>query len=218
MTVEARFDKHVENISAAKLKSGRFLVFEGIDGAGKSTVANLVADRIQNTGAEVILTAEPTATWLGEAVRRANHEDLSPFAESLLYIADRAEHTLQIQRWLADGKWVICDRYVGSTLAYQSVTLRPLVGAKALGWLKAVNEPLIIRPSQTFLLQIEPEAAMARLSGRSSKEKFEKLEFLRNVDAAYTLLAQEDPSYLTIDASQPLDSLVDAVMSAIIGL
>jgi dTMP kinase len=215
MSTEARCEKLTGALSTAKAHGGRFLVFEGIDGAGKSTVSKMVAERLKGMGKAVVHTAEPTSSWLGEAVHRSNKEDVGPFAESLLYIADRAEHTLQIRNWLAEGMWVVCDRYVGSTLAYQSVTLRPCLGAKAMGWLRAVNEPLIIQPSRTFLLRIDPETAMARLSVRSSTEKFEKLEFLRNVDAAYTRIANEDPTYLVVDASLPLESVVDLVMSSI---
>ncbi len=190
---------------------GRFFVFEGIDGSGKSTVSKLFAERLAKSGRTVEWTAEPTSGWIGEQVRRANKEARSDFAETLLYVADRAEHTAQIRAWLEEGRDVVCDRYEGSTLAYQSVTLRPHLGPKALEWLRAINAPFILHPEVTFLLRIDPEKAMGRVSKRGETEKFEKIDFLRKVAAMYDRLAVEDLSYVIIDASRSLDEVVDTV-------
>jgi len=89
---------------------GRFFVFEGIDGSGKSTVARTMHDRLLAKGRRAVLTAEPTDSWVGDMVRRGNAEAASPFTETLLYVADRAEHTAQIERWVSEGQWVVCDR------------------------------------------------------------------------------------------------------------
>ena len=193
---------------------GRFLVFEGIDGSGKSTVARMMYERMNAAGRPSILTAEPTDSWVGDMVRRGNREAASPFTETLLYVADRAEHTAHIERWLNDGKHVVCDRYVGSTLAYQAVTLRPHLGDPAREWLRSVNAPFILRPDVTFLLLLDPELAMERLGSRPGREKFEKLDFLRGVDEEYRRLAEID-GYVVIDASRPLDEVVEAVWNII---
>lgn len=209
MTVDAPPE---EGVAVGTLThQGRFFVFEGIDGSGKSTVARLMAERLEREGRPTVHTAEPTDSWVGDMVRRGNAEAASPFTETLLYIADRAEHTAQIDRWLTDGKYVVCDRYVGSTLAYQGVTLRPYLAGKAVEWLKAINAPFTIRPTITFLLLLEPEAAMARLGSRPGREKFERLDFLRKVDALYRQLAREDPSYIVIDASLALEEVAATV-------
>ena len=211
-------EPRAERLSVSEVESGirgRFFVFEGIDGSGKSTVSKLFAERLAGAGRKVEWTAEPTTSWIGEQVRRSNKEANSDFAETLLYMADRAEHTAQISKWLADGRSIVCDRYVGSTLAYQSVTLRNHLGSRALEWLKMVNEPFIVRPDATFLLRIDPQAAMDRMAGRKEREKFEKLEFLRKVAAMYDRLAEEDPTYVVVDASLPLDEVVDRVWSSI---
>jgi dTMP kinase len=197
-------------------QAGRFFVFEGIDGSGKSTVSKLFAERLANSGRQVEWTAEPTSGWLGEQVRRANKDAHSDFAETLLYIADRAEHSAQIRAWLDDGRDVVCDRYEGSTLAYQSVTLRPHLGPKALEWLRAVNAPFVLHPDVTFLLRIDPEKAMGRVSQRGETEKFEKIGFLRKVAAMYDRLAVEDLSYIVIDASKPLDEVVDSTWASLL--
>ncbi|MDW5561887.1 MAG: dTMP kinase [Methanomassiliicoccus sp.] len=192
-------------------QTGRLYVFEGIDGSGKSTVSKLFAERLARTGRAVEWTAEPTSGWIGQQVRRANKEAHSDFAETLLYIADRAEHSAQIRAWLEDGRDVVCDRYEGSTLAYQSVTLRPHLGPKALEWLRTVNAPFVLHPDATFLLRIDPESAMQRVSTRGETEKFEKIDFLRKVSSMYDRLAVEDLSYIIIDASKGLEEVVDTV-------
>lgn len=189
--------------------TGKFYVFEGIDGSGKSTVSKHFAERLRDSGRRVEWTAEPTNGWIGEQVRRANREAHSPFAETLLYVADRAEHTNQIRTWLSEGKDVVCDRYEGSTLAYQSVTLRPYLGPKALEWLRSINAPFVLHPDATFLLRIDPELAMRRVNRRRGTEKFEKAEFLRKVAAMYDRLSLEDLSYIVIDATLPMDEVVD---------
>jgi dTMP kinase len=200
---------------AAAGQSGRFFVFEGIDGSGKSTIASAFADRLEADGRRVVRTAEPTPTWLGEQVRRGNREARSDFAEMFLYVADRAEHSVRIAEWLKAGNTVVCDRYVGSTLAYQSVTLRPFLGGKALEWLKLVNDPVIVRPDVTVLLRIEPETAIERIAGRAEREKFEHVELLRKVASMYDRLAAEDPTYLVVDAGAPLDEVLEEVWEQI---
>lgn len=195
--------------------SGRFFVFEGIDGSGKSTVSRSFAERLIGRGLTVELTAEPTDSWLGDQVRRGNKEARNDFTETLLYLADRAEHTALIKGWLADGRVVVCDRYVGSTLAYQGVTLRPHLGSRTLEWLMMVNEPITIRPDVTFLLRIDPQKALDRLVDRRDKEKFERLPFLRKVAAMYDRLSEEDPSYVVVDAGRPLDEVVETVWSLV---
>jgi len=195
-------------------RAGRFFVFEGIDGSGKTTVSKLFAERLAEAGRMVEWTAEPTSGWIGEQVRRANKEARSDFAETLLYIADRAEHTAQIRAWLEEGRDVVCDRYEGSTLAYQSVTLRPHLGPKALEWLRTVNAPFVLHPNVTFLLRMDPEKAMSRVSTRGGTEKFERIGFLRKVATMYDRLAVEDPSYVVVDASRSLDEVVEKVWAS----
>lgn len=195
--------------------SGRFFVFEGIDGSGKSTISRAFADRLEADGKNVARTAEPTPTWLGEQVRRGNREARSEFAEMFLYVADRAEHSVRIVEWLKAGRSVVCDRYVGSTLAYQSVTLRPYLGGRALEWLRMVNDPIVVRPDVTVLLRIQPEAAVERIAGRGEREKFEHVEFLRKVASVYDRLAAEDPTYLVVDAMASREEVLEQVWERI---
>jgi dTMP kinase len=199
-------------LSAEAKEAGRFYVFEGIDGGGKSTVARMLRDQLEATfERETVLTAEPSGSWLGDCVRRSNNEDISEFAEALLFMADRAQHTQEISRAVEEGKIVLCDRYYVSTLAYQGVTLEHLVPDPVL-WLRAVNAPIIRMPDITFYFFIEPEKAMERMLERDEKSKFEKLGFLKKVAAIYEEMSLSDPSAQVIDASRPLEEVFADVL------
>jgi dTMP kinase len=175
----------------------------------------MLNDKLTSTfGKDTVLTAEPTGSWIGECVRRANKEDVGDFAEALLFMADRAQHTLEISRAVEEGKIVICDRYYVSTLAYQSVTLERLVPDPVL-WLRAVNAPIIRRPDITFYFMIEPERAMKRMKDRDEKSKFEKIGFLKKVASIYEEMSLSDPSAHVIDASRPLDEVFAEVLRAV---
>jgi dTMP kinase len=205
----------VAHLSVAAKVTGRFFVFEGIDGGGKSTIAKMLNDKLLTSfGRDTVLTAEPSGSWIGDCVRRANKEDINDFAEALLFMADRAQHTQEIARSVEQGKIVICDRYYISTLAYQGVTLERLVPDAVL-WLRAVNAPIIRRPDITFYFLIEPERAMERMKDRDEKSKFEKLGFLRKVATIYQEMSASDPSAYVIDASQPLDDVFAEVLRAV---
>lgn len=201
---------------AAKGKPGKFYVFEGIDGSGKTTVSRRLFERIsQESRREVLLTAEPTDCWLGDSVRRSYDEDVSPFTEALLFMADRATHTERIKEWLSNNIVVLCDRYNASTLAYQGAILRKRMGEGALDWLRTVSKHVILQPDITFLFSLSPETALERLDDRDDRTKFERLGYLMEVDEIYRQLAEEDPTFFVVDASAPLNEVVDEVLMAI---
>lgn len=205
----------VAHLSAAAKVTGRFFVFEGIDGGGKSTIARMLNDQLVTSfGRDTVLTAEPSGSWIGDCVRKANKEDVNDFAEALLFMADRAQHTQEIARSVEEGKVVICDRYYISTLAYQGVTLERLVPDAVL-WLRAVNAPIIRRPDITFYFMIEPETAMKRMKARDEMSKFEKLDFLKKVASIYEEMSVSDPSAHIIDASMPVEDVFAEVLKAV---
>jgi dTMP kinase len=205
------------SVAIAEVKRGIFVVFEGIDGSGKSTAAKGVFDLLsQEMPGRVVLTAEPTDTWIGDAVRRANREEVDNAAEALLFVADRAEHTERIRGWLAEGKVVLCDRYYLSTVAYQGAALRRAMGARrAIEWLKAMNDPIIVHPDLTLLFTLGVQKAMERLEARPGRTKFEQLEYLLDVDLIYRSSIMDDPSAHTIDASKPIEEVVGAALRVI---
>lgn len=204
--------------TASSAARGLFVVFEGIDGSGKSTVAHGVFDALsREMPGRVVLTSEPTDTWLGECVRRANSQGTDEFAEALLFMADRAQHGQQIKAWLEQGMIVLSDRYFSSTLAYQGALLKNRMGGTkaALEWLKEVNRPIVVQPDLTLLLTVKVNVAVDRLSSRGSKTKFEDLDYLHDVDLIYRSLAMEDPSFFTLDASKPEAEVVRQALQVV---
>ncbi|MBU0685301.1 MAG: dTMP kinase [Thermoplasmatota archaeon] len=190
-----------------------FVVFEGIDGCGKSSVARLVAERI---GKRAVLTREPTESWIGKAVRKGDKHKVSPYTDALLFMADRAQHSIWISEQLKKGKLVLSDRYYHSTVAYQAAYLKDKFDGDAFKWLLEANERISLHPELTVLLVISPESALERIRGTRSKlSRFEKLDFLREVHSNYLKLARQDRSIVKVDAKKDLGSVVEKVLQEI---
>jgi len=188
------------------MAKGKLITFEGIDGSGKTTVAKRVTQDLKEKGYKAIYTYEPTDTWLGDAVKSSYEKDVNPFTEMLLFLADRATHTLQIREWLDNGSIVICDRYADSTYAYQAVALKDeLVGLdmEPVDWLIEISRPFVIEPDLTVLLVVEPSAALKRIKRKATK--FERERFLEDVQKVYLELAERDSRFTIIDASKSLN-------------
>lgn len=196
------------------MSEGVFIVLEGIDGTGKSTLSKRLKAWLQERGREVVLTAEPTDDWLGKAVRRANDEDLDPRTESLLFTADRCQHTLRIVDMLNQGKVVICDRYYGSTVAYQGAALEKDMGDNAVSWLLNLNGPVVRHPDVTVLLTSDPKIAMRRVGDRGELSKFEREEYLSKVQDNYLTLAKES-GWTVIDSNGDLKEVLETVKKAV---
>jgi dTMP kinase len=184
-----------------------FITFEGLDGSGKSTQAELLADALRGEGRDVVLTREPGGTELGERIRELllYSGDVSPWAEATLFAAARAELVDRvIAPAIAAGKDVVCDRYIDSSLVYQGIA-RDLGVARILELnLHATGGVL---PDRTFLVLVDPEVARARTSPSDRIER-EGDEFARTVDEAYRGLAEMFPNRIvTVDGSQPAADL-----------
>ena len=195
-----------------------FITFEGIDGCGKSTVARLIAERLKEQGKNVELTIEPTKTWLGEAVRRSYTEEIHPYTEAFLFLADRATHTDWIKEKISQGSIVISDRYSDSTVAYQAALFHQKLGGSMpeyVKWLQEVSQPVIINPDLTLLLDIEPEVSLSRLTDRAEMEKFETLENLKLVRENYLAIAKDSPQIKIIDSSKSLEEVVEEALEII---
>jgi dTMP kinase len=198
-----------------------FITFEGIDGCGKSTVASIIAERLKEQGKKVELTLEPTKTWLGEAVRRSYTEEINPYTEAFLFLADRATHTDWIKEKMSQGNIVISDRYSDSTVAYQAAQFHQKLGGPVpeyLKWLQETSQPVIIIPNLTLLFDIDPEVSLARLTGRAEMEKFETLENLKLVRENYLAIAKDSPHFKIIDSSKSLEEVTQEVWNIIQGL
>jgi dTMP kinase len=181
-----------------------FITFEGLDGSGKSTQAELLAEAVRGTGREVVATREPGGTPLGEQVRELllRGDEISPWAEAALFTAARAELVDRvIAPALDSGALVICDRYLDSSLAYQGV-------ARGLGVDRVLELNLTaIRgqlPDRTFLLEIDPDAAARRVGQEGDRIEQEDERFRRQVANAYRLLAETFPQRIeVVDGNRP---------------
>ncbi len=180
------------------MKKGLFVVIEGIDGSGKGTQSGLLHKWMTDEGFEAILTGEPTDSETGRLIREGLKKgSLDPVTEALLFSADRRGHTKEIESELAAGKIVVCDRYLGSSLAYQ--------GAHGLdmGWIEEINN-FALKPDLLIILDISAEAAIKRVNSRGGKtDYFEKIEFLKRVRNNY--LSQ--PSGVVVDASKSVENV-----------
>ncbi len=185
--------------------AAKFITFEGIDGSGKSTVVRAVSEGLQNSGHDVVLTTEPTKTWLGKAVKRSYVEDVSPFTEALLFLADRATHSERIRRWIDEGKVVLSDRYCDSTYAYQAARLKGML-EDPLDWLQRLSAPFVVTPDLTILLDVAPRTGLRRIESRKRMTHFERESFLKEVRKNYLALAKLG-RFSVLDASRPLKEI-----------
>jgi dTMP kinase len=188
-----------------------YVAFEGIEGAGKSTVAGRVGSRLERDGHRVLRVREPGGTTVGESIRSIllSHElEPAPWTEALLFAAARAQLASAIIGPALDaGTWVLSDRSVYSSLAYQGA-------ARALGIdaVRSVNEPglLGVWPSLVILLAVDPAEGLARQSV-GDRIGDEGVEFQRAVADGFAGVAASDPGrFVIIDAAAPLDEVVDA--------
>ena len=177
-----------------------FVSFEGLDGCGKTTQARLLARALEETGVDVVLTREPGGTPLGEQIRDLvlHGDHVAPWAEAALYAAARAQHVEELIRpALARGATVVCDRYVDSSVAYQGAG-RELGVEEVLALnLTAVGGLL---PDLTFLVEIDVDAALARIGDKGDRIERAEAEFWPRVAEAYRALAARFPErYFVID-------------------
>jgi dTMP kinase len=182
-----------------------FVTFEGIDGSGKSTISKLVYKKLKSNGYKVVLTYEPTDTWVGKQVQKCIETNTDPFVTAFTFIADRIQHGKQIQKWLDEGKTVLCDRYAESTYAYQGAQMENMID-NPIKWLKELSKDRIPTPDRTFVFIIEPKDSLARIQHRDNLIPFERSAFLRKVHKNYLKLAV-GKRFMKIDAIKTKEEL-----------
>ena len=201
---------------------GRFIVFEGIDGAGKTTQINLLAKYLSEQGRAVYCTAEPTETVSGGLLRDAlsgvSRRTVCEMAA--MFVFDRINHNVNpvngIQKMLADGFDVICDRYYYSSLAYQGSGTDP-------EWVSNMNLncPEIMRPDVCIFLDLTPEQSMARINrGRATQEIYENEEKLTQVrNQFYRVFEQlrERDNIQIVDAYRSVEEIHQDIVALVTG-
>ena len=199
------------------------VTIEGLDGAGKTTLAQGLLERLAGRGVDAVLLREPGGVELSERVRALVKDPslpVAPRAEALLYAGARAQLVAErLEPLLADGRWVLLDRFVDSSLAYQGA-------GRALGVdaVRAINAFATagLAPDRTLLLRIDPAAGRARAEGRG--EAPDRLEregaaFFTAIAAAYDELAAAEPQRIRVlDATLPEAALADAALAALADL
>lgn len=204
------------------MSTGRFIAFEGGEGAGKSTQTQLLAEALRSRGLEVVTTREPGGTPGAEAIRALllgiAGEGWNPRAEALLFAAARSDHAERlIIPALARGAWVICDRFVDSSRAYQG-------GGGGLGDAEVMELHRIgsggLLPDLTMLIEVSPAVAQARLDARDGGEVDRiggrSAEFHARVAAAFDRFASAEPGrFARIDGNGSAESIHMAVLTAL---
>ena len=199
-----------------------FITFEGGEGSGKSSALRLLDEKLRAEGFQTVLTREPGGTPIAEQIRNVildrGNTAMDARTEALLYAASRRQHLVE-KVWPAikEGKLVLCDRYLDSSLAYQG-------GARGLGIDEVLNVNLFATegtyPDLTLLFDIEPELGLERIAKNAQREvnrlDLEKIEFHRGVRATFLSLAKRYPErFVVLDASKSLEEVVEDAYKAI---
>lgn len=193
------------------MSRGRFITLEGMDGAGKTTHLEWLRERLQASGIPLKVTREPGGTSLGESLRQLllnTEEPRQPESEALLMFAARSEHIARvIAPALAEGQWVLCDRFTDATYAYQS-------GGSGMDWSRIAElERWVqgdLQPDLTLYFDLAPEIGKSRSRAAREPDRFEReqLDFYARVRAAYLRRAQEHPQRIrVIDASRSISEI-----------
>jgi dTMP kinase len=203
---------------------GRFITFEGGEGSGKSTQAGILANRLSRAGRPVFATREPGGSPAAEEIREALLSgkvwQFGPLAEAIMFSVARADHIdYAIKDALQQGRWVVCDRFIDSTRAYQGVT-----AGVPRGLISALERLTVgaLSPDVTFILDIPAEDGLARAQERAEGAELDRFEgqqlmLHERVRRAFLDIAEEEPARcVVVDASQPEAMVAEDVWEAVL--
>lgn len=190
---------------------GVFITIEGPDGSGKTTQIQKIRQLLEEHGERAIITREPGGTVISEKIRDLildnNNKEMTAVTEALLYAAARAQHVAEVIKPALDrGEWVICDRFVDSSIAYQGY-------GRDLGstCVRGINEHAVMgcKPDITFLLKVDPGVGKDRIKEEThDRIEQETMEFHNKVFFGYGALEKEEPNRIIgIDASKSIDEI-----------
>jgi dTMP kinase len=192
---------NIQSTPSVRLPHGLFVTFEGIDGSGKSTQMQLCAKTLEAQGYSVVLTRNPGGTEFGQELREIllhSTKPVSPISELLLFIADRAQHMDEVVfPALAQGKIILCDRHMDSTLAYQGYGRSlPLETIQTLNQIAIQTR----KPDITFLLDGPPDVLAQRVTQRGKADRLEGevQDFHIRVRRGYLALAEAEPERIQV--------------------
>ncbi len=198
--------------------SGRFISLEGVDGSGKSTQTTLLADALRAQGRSVVITREPGGTPAGEAIRDVllgHRIDMDPLTEAYLFAASRAQHVREfIRPALEAGMWVVCDRFIDSSLAYQGV-------GRGLGidtvW--QINERAVdgCLPDLAIVIDVPPSVSAERASGPGDRIESEGIALQQAVAAGYRDLSIQFADRVSLVPGIGTPDQVHAAVMAVVG-
>ena len=202
--------------SNAVTSKGLFISFEGVEGAGKTTNIQYIAEKIKAAGHKILLTREPGGTELSEAIRELliskDYPEMHVDTELLLMFAARSEHlNKKIIPAINAGKWVLCDRFTDATFAYQG-------GGRGISETTiSTLENLVqgsLRPDYTFLFDLNAEIGLARARNRGETDRFEQqhIDFFNRVRAKYLAMAESEPQrYRKVNAEYDLATVQNQI-------
>lgn len=203
------------------LTEGRLITLEGIEGAGKSSHMQFIAEKLQQAGKDVLLTREPGGTSLGEGIRelllKKNQQAMFEETELLLMFAARAQHVQQvILPAMTEGKMVICDRFTDSSYAYQG-------GGRGISIDKILElENWVLsgfKPDLTLLLDLPVETGLARAKARGEADRFEieTVNFFQNARDTFLKIAEDEPDRVKIiNAEEKLELVQSSILQMLV--
>lgn len=197
------------------MMQGLFITFEGPDGCGKTTQMKLLAEYLEKKGEEVVLTREPGGKGLGEKVREIllNYDgEVSDRCESFLFLADRAQNIdIIVNPAVKEGKIVLCDRHIDSTVAYQGYGRG--LDIERINMLNnlATNGK---KPDLTFVFDVDVETSMKRVGKEKDRMESAGIDFHNRVRQGYLELAKQEPNRIkVIDATKSIEEIHDEVIN-----
>ena len=195
---------------AKQKQMGKFVCIEGVDGSGKTTQAKRLVRNLRSRGYDAVYTTEPSAGKIGILIRSfvlSRKSRVSIALEALLFAADRVDHVqTDVEPLLKQGKIVVCDRYVCSSLAYQGAA------GLDLDWMDCVNR-FALKPDLTLFLDVLPEVGLNRL--KRKKSVMETVQNLKTVRAMYLNLVQQN-RMISLDGNKSVDKVAEDVLRIVL--
>lgn len=193
-----------------------FIAVEGIDGSGKSTLTNLIGQKLSSLGLKVYITKEPTERFKVTREESSRHDVQTATELFFRFTEDRLFHQKELGSGLNSHDVVLTDRYLASSLAYQGVLIEPLFKSpeETVKWMLQVSSIIKIRPDLTLYLDIDPETALKRIANRGEFSGFEDAEYLSKVRNYYQIVL--DNNVVILDGTAGIEEIAEDAVRIII--